>query len=106
MQPRVKVHEDRVHTQQVATKEQVRDPSYPRCHPILTKPRKDFWNFWKWYRKLTGAVTYSENTIIEFNDKRINGYSFRYFGRPLFHRKIGEGKLGFSHFEDSRSAFK
>ena len=72
MQPRVKVHEDRVHTQQVATKEQVRDPSCPRCHPILTKPRKDFWNFWKWYRKLTGAETYSENTIIEFNKKGIS----------------------------------
>src|SRR6266536_6500379 len=72
MQPKARVHDDRVHTQQVATKEQVRDPSCGICHPIRTKPKKDFWNFWKWYRRLTGAETYSENTIIEFNKKGIS----------------------------------
>ena len=72
MKPREKVHDDRVHIQQVATKEQARDPSCGICHPIRTKPKKDFWNFWKWYRKLTGAETYSENTVIEFNKKGIS----------------------------------
>src|SRR5216117_2617090 len=72
MQPRENEHDNKVHLQQVATKDQVKDPSCPRCHPILTKPRKDFWNFWKWYRKLTGAETYSENTVIEFNKKGIS----------------------------------
>src|SRR6266536_1736893 len=72
MQPKARVHDDRVHIQQVATKEQVRDPSCRICHPIRTKPKKDFWNFWKWYRKLTGAQTYSENTILEFNKKKIS----------------------------------
>src|SRR5947207_6860330 len=38
----------------------------------MTKPKKYFWNFWKWYRKLTGAETYSENTVIEFNKKGIS----------------------------------
>src|SRR5216117_3125511 len=72
MQPRENEHDNKVHLQQVATKDQVKDPSCGICHPILTKPRKDFWNFWKWYRKLTGAETYSENTIIEFNKKGIS----------------------------------
>ena len=72
MKPRENVHDDRVHRQQVATKEQVRDPSCGICHPIRTKPKKDFWNFWKWYRKLTGAETYSENTVIEFNKNGIS----------------------------------
>ena len=40
IQPREEEHDKKVHTQKIATKEQVKDPSYGRCHPIKTKLKK------------------------------------------------------------------
>src|SRR6266498_5110891 len=64
-------HDKKVHVQQTHTREVSKDPSCVLCNMVRTKPRIDFWNFWNWYRKVTGAETYTENTIKVFYKKEI-----------------------------------
>jgi len=64
-------HDKRVHVQQTHTGEVSKDPSCVLCNMVRTTPSIDFWNFWKWYRKVTGAETYTENTIKVFYKKEI-----------------------------------
>src|SRR6266498_2289452 len=71
LQPRSFDHDQRVHVQQTHTGEVSKDPSCVLCNMVRTTPSIDFWNFWKWYRKVTGAETYTENTIKVFYKKEI-----------------------------------
>ena len=71
LQPRSLDHDKRVHVQQTHTGEVSKDPSCVLCNMVRTTPSIDFWNFWKWYRKVTGAETYTENTIKVFYKKEI-----------------------------------
>ena len=71
LQPRVLDHDKQVHAQRIKTNEDIKDPSCVLCNPIRTTPKKDFWNFWKWYGRLTGAETYTEKTIKVFYKKEI-----------------------------------
>ena len=71
LQPRSLDHDQRVHVQQTHTGEVSKDPSCVLCNMVRTTPKIDFWNFWKWYRKVTGAETYTENTIKVFYKKEI-----------------------------------
>jgi hypothetical protein len=43
-EPTAKDHDERVHVQRV---EGVDDPSCVVCNGVITKPRIDFWNFWR-----------------------------------------------------------
>ena len=71
LQPRSLDHDQRVHVLQTHTGEVSKDPSCVLCNMVRTTPSIDFWNFWKWYRKVTGAETYTENTIKVFYKKEI-----------------------------------
>src|SRR3954467_5691727 len=78
-EPTAKDHDERVHVQRV---EGVDDPSCVICNGVITKPRIDFWNFWRWYRRKTGAIGYTEKTVKIF---------YEYKGR--IRRGEGIGKL-------------
>jgi len=71
LQPRAQEHDQQVHQWQTKTKEQVVDPSCSMCSMVRTKPKIDFWNFWRWYKMTTGAEIYTQNTIQVFYKKEI-----------------------------------
>ena len=71
LQPRAQEHDQQVHQWQTRTKEQVVDPSCSICNIVRTKPKIDFWNFWRWYKMTTGAEIYTQNTIQVFYKKEI-----------------------------------
>src|SRR4051794_33770487 len=66
-EPTARDHDEKVHVQMV---EGVSDPSCVICNAVISRPRIDFWNFWRWYRKKTGAVGYSERTVKRFYEYR------------------------------------
>src|SRR6266498_3972809 len=63
-----KAHENE-HTQNVETFNE-EDPSCIKCNMVRTTPGMDFWNFLGWYRRKTGAIVYTEQTIKRFYEKR------------------------------------
>ena len=44
---RTQQHDLQVHVQRVKSNHEIPDPSCITCHPVITKPRGDFWNFWR-----------------------------------------------------------
>ena len=46
------------------------DPSYITCNMVRTVPKMDFWNFWGWYKRKTGTIGYTEQTIKRFYEER------------------------------------
>src|SRR5205823_7402106 len=37
---------------------------------VRTVTKMDFWNFWGWYKRKTGAIGYTEQTIKRFYEER------------------------------------
>src|SRR6266536_902854 len=68
LKPRAIAH-DNEHSQNVETFNE-EDPSCIKCNMVRTKPGMDFWNFLGWYRRKTGAIVYTEQTIKRFYEKR------------------------------------
>src|ERR1044072_6687924 len=65
-QIKIEEHEKKVHRWKTKSKEEIKDTSCLICYPIQGRPRRDFWNFWRWYRKKTGAQYYKKiKTIME-----------------------------------------
>src|SRR3954468_11077562 len=97
-EPTAKEHDEKVHVQRV---EGVDDPSCVTCNKPITKPRIDFWNFWRWYRRKTGAIGYTEKTVKRFYEykeriRKRNGVgklmeTMRYDGIKI--RTIGMNEL-------------
>jgi len=46
----------------------LKDPSCTECYPLIFEPETYFKNFWKWYKNITPATTYSEYMIQIFKD--------------------------------------
>src|SRR6266498_3011490 len=68
LKPRAIAH-DNEHSQNVETFNE-EDPSCIKCNMVRTTPGIDFWNFLGWYRRKTGAIVYTEQTIKRFYEKR------------------------------------
>src|SRR6266498_5369065 len=68
LKPRAIAH-DNEHSQNAETFNE-EDLSCIKCNMVRTTPGMDFWNFLGWYRRKTGAIVYTEQTIKRFYEKR------------------------------------
>ena len=68
LKPRAIAH-DNEHRQNKETFNE-EDPSCITCNMVRTKPKIDFWNFWRWYKRKTGAIGYTEQTIKRFYEEK------------------------------------
>ena len=46
----------------------LRDPSCTECYPLIFEPKTYFKNFWKWYKNITPAETYSLYTVRQLEE--------------------------------------
>src|SRR2546429_1869319 len=46
----------------------LKDPSCTECYPLIFEPKTYFKNFWKWYKNITPAETYSLYTVRQLEE--------------------------------------
>jgi hypothetical protein len=66
-EPIAKEHDEKIHVQNI---EGIDDVSCIICYPVRTKPKSDFMNFMRWYKRKTGAIGFTEATIKRFYVKK------------------------------------
>src|ERR1044072_3946219 len=46
----------------------MKDPSCTKCYPVKVKVEERFQKFWRWYGRVTPAITFTQRTIEEFEE--------------------------------------